>query len=131
MDTEVIQRLVEAAVEAKCNSYSPYSHFRVGAALLTSDDTIIKGCNVENVSVSTTICAEKCAIVAAVARGYMTFKAIAVTSDLPDSPIVPCGGCRQFMAEFGQDWPVYMTRRDNSYEVMTVKQLLPSAYELK
>jgi len=131
MEDEVINKLVDAAFEAKCRSYSPYSRFRVGAALLTADDnTIITGCNVENTSLSSTICAEKCAIVAAIARGYRTFKAIAITGDLTDTPIVPCGGCRQFMAEFGQDWLVYMTRSDKSYEVVTVKQLLP-LFELK
>jgi len=129
MTEELIRKLLDAAHEAKFHSYSPYSRFRVGAALLTADDTIITGCNIENASHSSTVCAEKCAISAAIARGYRTFKAIAVTSDLTDGPIVPCGNC-QFMAEFGEHWFVYMTRMDKSYEVMTVKQLLPSAFEL-
>ncbi|CAI9730860.1 cytidine deaminase-like [Octopus vulgaris] len=101
----------KAAAEAKEKAYCPYSNFRVGAALLTEDDSIITGCNVENCTYGGTICAERTAMVKAVSEGKKSFKAIAVASDKKDK-IAPCGICRQFMAEFGTDWDVYLTSND-------------------
>ncbi|KAI0030627.1 cytidine deaminase [Vararia minispora EC-137] len=93
------ERLIQAALSAKGRAYNPYSKFRVGAALLTPDGQIISGANVENASYGGTICAERTALVKAVSEGTKTFVALAVTSDV-DSPISPCGICRQFIREF-------------------------------
>ncbi|KZV60416.1 cytidine deaminase [Peniophora sp. CONT] len=93
------QRLIEAAISAKDGSYSPYSKFRVGAALLSADGQIIKGANIENASYGGTICAERTALVKAVSEGTKSFVALAVTSDVDDA-ISPCGICRQVIREF-------------------------------
>lgn len=94
------EKLVEAANEARQNAYADYSGFHVGAALLTEDGTIITGCNVENVSYGLSICAERTAVVRAVAMGYTQFNAIAIVA----SPLAtPCGACRQFIVEFGKE----------------------------
>ncbi|GAB1606176.1 cytidine deaminase-like isoform X2 [Argonauta hians] len=123
-----ISSLIDAAVKAKGMAYCPYSKFRVGAALLTENGAIVTGCNVELCSYGGTICAERTAMVKAVSEGMKKFKAIAITSDLEDY-ISPCGICRQFMAEFGTDWDVYLTKKDGDYKKMTVSQLLPLAFE--
>ncbi len=91
--------LVNSAVEAKNISYSPYSKFRVGAALLTETREIFTGANIENISYSAGICAERVAFSKAVSGGHMNFTAIAIAGDSEDF-VYPCGICRQFMAEF-------------------------------
>ncbi|KAI0277453.1 cytidine deaminase [Russula aff. rugulosa BPL654] len=93
------ERLIRAAIEAKNGTYSPYSKFRVGAALLTPDGSIIKGANVENSSYGGTICAERTAIVKAVSEGTRSFVALAVNTDVAQ-PLAPCGICRQVIREF-------------------------------
>ncbi|PVF93926.1 cytidine deaminase [Serendipita vermifera] len=101
-------KLIEAAIQAKEGAYCPYSKFRVGAALLTPDGTIIKGANIENASYGGTICAERTAIVKAVSEGSRSFVALAVTTDVPSS-ISPCGICRQVLREFcALQMPVYL-----------------------
>src|ERR1041384_1824474 len=91
--------LVAAATQARENAYSPYSRFRVGAALLTRSGKIFTGCNVENISLGLTICAERNAVGAAIASGEKDFLAIAIVADF-DEPVLPCGACRQVLAEF-------------------------------
>ncbi|XP_037535017.1 cytidine deaminase b, partial [Nematolebias whitei] len=86
------------------------------------------GCNVENASYNLGLCAERTAISKAVSEGYRSFKAIAIASDLCDQFISPCGGCRQFMREFGSDWDVYLSKPDGSYRRMTVDELLPASF---
>ncbi|KAN0109185.1 cytidine deaminase [Russula decolorans] len=93
------ERLIRAAIEAKNGTYSPYSKFRVGAALLTPNGRIIKGANVENASYGGTICAERTAIVKAVSEGTRSFVALAVNTDVAQ-PLAPCGICRQVIREF-------------------------------
>ncbi len=96
-------KLYELATEAAKHSYSKYSRFRVGAALLTSDGKIFTGCNIENSSFSLTNCAERTAIFKAVSEGYTDFAAIAVAGSADEnfsSPCVPCGACLQVLAEF-------------------------------
>ncbi|KAG8756530.1 hypothetical protein FRC14_002970 [Serendipita sp. 396] len=101
-------KLIKAAIQAKEGSYSPYSKFRVGAALLSPNGTIIKGANVENASYGGTICAERTAIVKAVTEDMRTFTALAVTTDVA-STISPCGICRQVLREFcALEMPVYL-----------------------
>jgi len=92
--------LFSAAQEAAQKSYSPYSKFRVGAAILCDDGSVVTGTNVENRSFGLTICAERSAVVAAIGAGKRNFKAIAIAT--PDStyPVSPCGACRQVLSEF-------------------------------
>ncbi|XP_071350878.1 cytidine deaminase-like [Trachinotus anak] len=125
---EIVRVLIEKAHEAKNQAYCPYSKFRVGAAVLTQDDRMFKGCNVENACYNLGVCAERTAMLKAVSEGHKTFKAIAIASDMNDEFISPCGACRQFMREFGLKWDVYMTKPDSSYEKMTVEQLLPRSF---
>ncbi|XP_042366172.1 cytidine deaminase-like [Plectropomus leopardus] len=122
-----IKSLIEESHKAKEYSYSPYSQLRVGSALLTEDGKIFSGCNVENACFYLGLCAERTAINKAVSEGYKTFKAIAVSSDLEDRVIPPCGACRQVIREFG-DMPVFMTKVDGSYTMMTMEELLPLSW---
>ncbi|XP_052820801.1 cytidine deaminase-like [Mya arenaria] len=125
MDEKQVDDLVRRCQEAKEQSYSPYSKFRVGAALLCQDGRIYTGCNVENVSYGLTICAERTALVKAVSEGHRKFKAIAIASDLANKTISPCGACRQFLVEFGVSWDVIMTKPDMTYKTMKTGELLP------
>nr|XP_022343492.1 cytidine deaminase-like [Crassostrea virginica] len=129
-NTEDIQKIIKASQEVKQRAYCPYSKFKVGAALLCEDGTIITGCNVENASYGLSLCAERNVMTKAVSEGHQRFRAIAVSSDLKKSFIVPCGACRQTMVEFGTDWNVYMTKPDATYKVMKTGQLLPLHFEL-
>ncbi|XP_035596046.1 cytidine deaminase-like isoform X2 [Oncorhynchus keta] len=123
-----IKPLIHQSQGAKEFAYCPYSKFRVGAALLAHDGTVFTGCNVENASYNLGLCAERTAIAKAVSGGYRSFKAIAIASDLEDQFISPCGGCRQFMREFGDHWSVYLSKPDGSYKEMTVEDLLPVSF---
>ena len=125
-----VEELINACVKAKAYSYSPYSKFRVGAALLTATDEIITGCNVENVSYGLAICAERTALVKAVSEGHKKFKAIAVTTDVATTFTYPCGACRQFMAEFG-DFDVYLVSVDGRMRKCTVNDILPFSFQPK
>ncbi|KAF8521618.1 cytidine deaminase-like protein [Hysterangium stoloniferum] len=132
---EVRENLIAAAIEAKKTAYVPYSKFRVGAALLTSDGEIIKGVNVENASYGACICAERTALVKAVSEGKTKFSALAVTTDVA-SPLSPCGICRQFIREFcSLDMPIFLahgdwTKETNDQKVLTVtlEELLPYSF---
>nr|XP_046240213.1 cytidine deaminase b [Scatophagus argus] len=128
LDQETVEKLIHQSQEAKKQAYCPYSKFRVGAALLTSEDQVITGCNVENACNNLGVCAERNAISKAVSEGYRSFKAIAIASDLDDKFISPCGGCRQFMREFGLNWDVYLSKPDGSSLKMTVNELLPNSF---
>ena len=118
--------LISAARSAQAHAYAPYSHFRVGAALETSDGTVFLGCNVENASYGLTICAERSAVFAAVSAGATRFRRAVVVSDV-DPPAAPCGACRQVLAEFGLDLPI-----DGVGSTATVhwrlSDLLPAAF---
>ncbi|KIO34185.1 hypothetical protein M407DRAFT_240780 [Tulasnella calospora MUT 4182] len=92
-------KLIKAAFEAREGSYSPYSKFRVGAALLSPNGEIVKGANIENASYGATICAERTAMVKAASEGIRKVVALAVVTDVPDA-VSPCGICRQFLREF-------------------------------
>ena len=97
------EELINLAKQASKNSYSPYSHFKVGAALLCSDGTVFTGCNVENASFGATNCAERTAVFSAVANGYRHFSKIAIVGSSDGefkSPTPPCGICRQVLIEF-------------------------------
>ncbi|KAI1715131.1 cytidine and deoxycytidylate deaminase zinc-binding region domain-containing protein [Ditylenchus destructor] len=111
------------------NSYSPYSRFPVGAALLTEDGTVFRGANVENVTYGATICAERSAIVSAVSAGHRKFKAISIVSEL-DEPCTPCGICRQFIVEFGDIRVIMYSPNTGKRLDMTAYELLPKAYHV-
>ncbi|KAM4871703.1 cytidine deaminase [Thomomys bottae] len=128
VEPEHVQRLLQSSREAKKAAYCPYSHFPVGAALLTRDGRVFSGCNIENACYALGMCAERTAIQKAISEGHKDFRAIAISSDLQDDFISPCGGCRQVMREFGSDWAVYMTKPDGTYVVRTVKELLPASF---
>jgi homotetrameric cytidine deaminase len=127
-----LDELLAQAVHAAQNSYSPYSHFRVGAALKLTNGQIVTGTNVENVSYGLTICAERSALVAAVSRfgPDIRIEAIAVANlNLAASP--PCGACRQVLAEFTlPDAPVVFPAADGQ-RVMPFTELLPLAFDMK
>ena len=123
--------LIKKAEEARLHSYSPYSGFKVGAALLCSDGTVYTGCNIENSSFTPTICAERTAIFKAVYDGHRDFTAIAVCGG-KDGVITglfpPCGVCRQVMREFcGVDFLVYLITPEG-FETRTLAQLLPDSF---
>ncbi|MCL2230646.1 MAG: cytidine deaminase [Treponema sp.] len=122
------------AREAADKAYAPYSHFRVGAALLCEDGTVITGVNVENRSYGLTICAERNAICAAVAKGHQRFKALAISTPDSTEPVGPCGACRQVIGEFmAANVPVRFAGSGSKKIDSTVGELLPfdSLHELK
>ena len=122
-----IDRLVRAAVEARDQAYAPHSHFYVGASLLLPDGEIIGGCNVENASYSLSICAERGAAAAAVAKGYRNWRGVAIATV---GGVTPCGACRQFLAEFGLELPVILIDvLDNSRRTLKLSTLLPEAFD--
>ncbi|WVF70567.1 cytidine deaminase [Kwoniella sp. CBS 6097] len=105
---ETLHKLFTASLTYRDRAYAPYSKFRVGAALLCEDGTIVGGCNVENASYGAGICAERTAITKAISEGYNRFVAVAVSSDVPAPTTSPCGICRQFLREFLQPQiPIY------------------------
>ena len=118
-------KLYEEAIKASEKSYSPYSDFRVGSALLTSDGKIFTGCNIENASYSLTVCAERTAIFKAVSEGISDFEAIAIYGT--ENPCIPCGACLQVMSEFCEsDFKVVLS--DGVHEL---KEFMPNAFRLK
>ncbi|NVY95841.1 cytidine deaminase [Lactobacillus sp. DCY120] len=124
-----VAQLLSAATKLLDQAYVPYSHFPVGAALLTTDDQIITGCNIENASYGLTNCAERTAIFQAVAQGHRDFKALLVTG-VTDEVISPCGACRQVISEFcTPEMPVYLTNQNQQVAKMTVQELLPGAFD--
>jgi cytidine deaminase len=119
--------LIEAARAAMQNAYAPYSKFHVGAALL-SGDTIISGCNVENASYGATICAERGAVMSAVAHGFKTFDACVVITRGPE-PAHPCGMCRQVLYEFAPALPILLVSESNgARKLVTLAEILPGAF---
>jgi len=116
--------LISAAVDVRKNAYAPYSGFSVGAALLTKSGEIFTGCNVENISYRLTVCAEQTALASAVAQGHRDFVSIAVAAD-SNQPIVPCGACRQMLAEFNPSLSVIMVTTTGKEEEATLSNLLP------
>ena len=127
VDEKTVARLIRAARDVQERAYAPYSHFRVGAALLGEDGTVYTGCNVENASYGLTICAERNAIFHAVACGCCHFTALLITGDSKDLT-APCGACRQVMAEFSIP-EIILVRPDDSYETFTLQQLLPLNFD--
>ena len=121
--------LIKEAILAKENAYVPYSHFRVGAALLTKSGKIYRGCNIENAAYTPTNCAERTAFFKAVSEGELEFEAIAINGDADDY-LYPCGVCRQVMAEFcnPSDFLILLVNNEADWKEYTLEQLLPGAF---
>ncbi len=121
--------LVEAAKEARGNAYAPYSAFSVGAAVLAASGRVYAGCNVENASFGLCMCAERVAIATMIAHGDREIRAIAIVTGAA-SPTPPCGMCRQVLAEFAQDVPVYLasTTPGTMARATSLSKLLPDAF---
>lgn len=124
--------LQERAIEAAHHAYAPYSNFRVGAAVLLSDDTIVTGCNVENASYRLTVCAEQAAIATAVSLHGPTIRIRAiVVANLNDTASQPCGACRQTIHEFSTpDTIVFFPAEGGTIAQATIAALLPAAFLL-
>jgi cytidine deaminase len=131
LSTATRQRLLKLARQAMMNAYAPYSHFRVGAAILTSNGRVFLGCNVENASYGMTNCAERTAIFAAIAAlGPKTeVRAVAVVND-HGVPCSPCGACRQVIYEFGPEALVYFQGK-KSWQETPITDLLPEGFRLE
>ena len=126
------EKLCELAVEAMKRSYSPYSGFAVGAALLCADGTVYLGCNIENASFTPTVCAERTAFFKAISEGNREFTAIAVCggkNGVITGAFPPCGVCRQVLREFCRDdFTVYLAGADGSFTALTLAELLPYSF---
>ena len=121
------KKLVKAAVDVKSKALPTYSKFYVGAAVLTSDDKIYTGCNIESSSYSLTICAERTAIFKAISEGERKFKAIAVAGDTDDF-ISPCGACRQIINDLCGEIDVVLVNSKGDFTVKKTSELLPFAF---
>lgn len=119
--------LIQSAIAAKEYSYSPYSNFRVGAAVLTENEQIFNGCNIENASYGATNCAERTAIFKAVSEGIEKIKAIAITSD-EEKFTYPCGICRQVIREFGKDVNIILINTNGETKITSIEELLPHSF---
>lgn len=129
METLNYKQLISKAYEAATKAYAPYSHFTVGAAVLTNSGEVYTGCNVENASYGGTICAERVAMTKAISEGHQKFQAIAVVAGNGEK-VSPCGICRQFIVEFGTDILMVF---DNcgTPEVVKIDELLPRSFTEK
>ena len=124
----VATNLIDLAIKASEHAYVPYSHFPVGAAVLTKEGQYFQGCNVENASFGLTNCAERTAIFKAVSEGHTQFAEIAIFGKT-EQPISPCGACRQVMVEFfEQDAKVILIAKDGQTVETTVGDLLPYSF---
>ena len=119
--------LIDIAKKAMYNSYSPYSKFKVGAALLTDTGKVFSGCNIENASFGGTNCAERTALFKAISEGHKNFTKIAIISD-SQNYTAPCGICRQVISEFSLDMEVIMANKNGEYITKTLRELLPLAF---
>lgn len=122
--------LIDKALSARKNSHSPYSKFKVGVALLTKDNKIYTGANVECSSYSLTICAERVAAVKAITDKHKVFKAVAIASS-GNELIFPCGACRQFLSEFSDNMDVILIKSKNDYQIYKLQNLFPHKFIFK
>ncbi len=120
------KELIKKALEAQKMAYVPYSNFHVGAALITEDDEIFTGCNIEISSYSPTLCAERTAIFKAVSEGHKKVKAIAIVGDTDFT--YPCGVCRQVIREFGKDATIIIAKSEDEYREYKLEDLLPHSF---
>ncbi len=118
-------QLIDLAAQAREKAYAPYSHFKVGAALLTASGRVYTGCNIENVAFSPSVCAERTAIFKAVSEGERDFLAIAIVTS---NGIPPCGVCRQVMMEFAPNITVIIADLEGNHHTLTLHELFPNAF---
>lgn len=133
MDKKQIEELIDLAIRQMDFSYAPYSHFRVGAALLAKNGKIYTGCNIENAAYTPTNCAERTAFFKAVSEGVTEFEAICVAGGkegVLTEYAAPCGVCRQVMMEFCDPgtFQIIMAKSRQEYEIFTLKELVPSGF---
>jgi len=126
--SDLESRVVAAARRARDHAIAPYSHFKVGAALLLPDGQIITGCNVENASYGLTMCAERVALYKALSEGHRQFSLVAVVADTAD-PTPPCGPCRQLLWEYCGDVPVVLANLDAIKARHQMRELLPYPFD--
>ncbi|MDP8314894.1 MAG: cytidine deaminase [Candidatus Celaenobacter antarcticus] len=123
-----IKKLIKTAKEASARSYSPYSKYKVGAALLTKDGTIYTGTNIENASFPAGMCAERIALFDAIKNGDTQFEALAIYAEGYNFPF-PCGICRQVISEFTRDIKIIIAKSEDEYVVKNISELLPDIFE--
>ncbi len=133
LDKKLIEELIETAIDMTKMSYSPYSNFKVGAALLAKNGNIYKGCNIENAGYTPSNCAERTAFFKAVSEGVKEFDAIAVVggqNGVLTQMTAPCGVCRQIMMEFcnPKTFQIIMAVDKDHYKIMTLEELLPMGF---
>ena len=119
------EELIKQALIAQNRAASPYSRYQVGTAILTEDNTVILGCNVESKAYPTTLCAERVAIFSAIAQGHRKFSAMALVTE---DGAFPCGSCRQIIHEYAGNIPIYISNGSNEYITKTISELLPNPF---
>lgn len=129
------QDLIRAAIEARKNAYTPYSHFKVGAALVTDEGEVITGCNIENAAFTPGNCAERTAVFKAVSEGKLNFKRIAIVGGMESQTdtfseyAFPCGVCRQVLCEFCEpEFEIIVAKSINDFKIYTLSMLLPESF---
>lgn len=120
--------LIEQARQARENAHAPFSNFKVGAALLTENEKIITGCNIENASYGLTMCAERTAIFKAISEGETKFTRLAIVADT-ENLTPPCGACRQIIWEFCGDVEIILSNLSSKTETFQMSELLPKAFD--
>ncbi|MDA0986845.1 MAG: cytidine deaminase [Bacteroidetes bacterium] len=130
LSKKIINTLAENAITAKSKSYSPYSKFKVGASVITSDGEIFNGCNIENESYSLTICAERSALFNSFINGKKNIFAIAITSD-DKNFLTPCGACLQVISELAPNAKLILVNNIGKIKLTTLKKLFPNPPDLK
>ena len=134
LDKKLIEELIETAIGMTKMSYTPYSNFKVGAALLAKNGQIFKGCNIENAGYTPSNCAERTAFFKAVSEGDKNFSAIAIVGGAEDATklnyCAPCGVCRQVMMEFcdPKTFEIIVAKSPSEYKVMTLEEMLPMGF---
>lgn len=136
MSEQQMKSLIEEAIRYRQRAYSPYSHYKVGAALLTASGKVYGGCNIENASYGATNCAERTAIFKAVSEKEKDFVAIAIVGGPEEDAehsfsdyAYPCGICRQVMKEFcSQDFQIIVARDERDYKIYSLSELLPHGF---
>lgn len=122
-------QLLQIAKDFSKNSYSPYSKFKVGAAVLCEDGKVFGGTNVENVSYGLSVCAERVALFSAIANGAKKIKAVAIYTSKGDT--TPCGACRQVIAEFSNNADIIYNTKNNKIKIEKLSSLLPKSFNKK
>ena len=119
------EKLIKHALTARKRAAAPYSQYQVGSAILTKDNTVILGCNVESKAYPTTLCAERVAIFSAISQGHRKFSALALVTE---DGAFPCGACRQIIHEYAGNIPIYISNGSDQYITKTISDLLPNPF---